>query len=81
MSGRCEKGGFIRAVQRSFYLFPFFLLMELCDLCFGDSEGAGLVAEVLCHDITWGTTFSAAQSLFSKNITNFLDPGKKKTSS
>ncbi len=75
------KGGLYQSsAEIFFYLFPFLLLMELCDLCFGDSEGAGLVAEVLCHDISWGTTFSAAQSLLSKNKTNFLDPGKKTSS-
>lgn len=61
--------------SRYFLSIPFFLLLELCDLCIGGTEGAGLVAEVLCHDITWGTIFSAAQSLFSKNKTNFLHPG------
>lgn len=38
---------------RDFYVFPFFLLMEFYDLCFGDPEGAGLVAEALCYDSTW----------------------------
>lgn len=44
---------------KDLFIYSLFSFLDFCDLCFGGSEGAGLVAEALCHEITSGTKSSA----------------------